>query len=76
MRLALEIEETCGSSLPATGPAKDGSLRGRLRSILRRRIHLRGRGRDHQRWPNLFFANTGQFSLKTAHTLASQPSRR
>jgi RNA-directed DNA polymerase len=56
----------------------DGYVRGRLRSILRRRIHLRGRsrGRDHQRWPNLYFANAGLFSLKTAHTLASQPSRR
>ena len=56
----------------------DGYVRGRLRSILRKRIHLRGhgRGRDHQRWPNLFFANHGLFSLKAAHQLACQSSRR
>lgn len=52
----------------------DGYVRGRLRSILRRRIHHRGR--DHPRWPNLYFAHAGLFSLKAAHPLASQPSRR
>ena len=56
----------------------DGFVRRRLRSILRRRIHLRGdgRGRDHQRWPNLFFAKRGLLSLFTAHQLACQSSRR
>ncbi len=34
----------------------DGWVRSRLRSILRKRAGLRGRGRgaDHQRWPNYF----------------------
>ena len=56
----------------------DGWLRGRLRSILRRRHRKRGRGRgkDHQLWPNHFFASQGLFSLKTAHALAVQSSRR
>ncbi|MBG7606552.1 MAG: hypothetical protein IZT59_00745 [Verrucomicrobia bacterium] len=36
----------------------DGWLRMRLRSILRKRRGLggRGRGRDHQRWPSRSFA--------------------
>jgi RNA-directed DNA polymerase len=47
----------------------DGWLRGRLRSILRKRAGRRGRGRgaDHSRWPNLFFADQGLFSLLAAH---------
>ena len=47
----------------------DGWLRMRLRSILRRRVHRagRGRGHDHQRWPNAFFAAQGLFSLSRAH---------
>jgi len=53
-------------------------IRRRLRSILRRRLGLRGpsRGRDHHRWPNLFFAKHGLYSLKTAHATACQSSRR
>jgi RNA-directed DNA polymerase len=41
-----------------TFPGLDGWTRMRLRSILRRRRHRKGRGRgsDHQRWPNAFFA--------------------
>lgn len=56
----------------------DGWVRMRLRSILRKRNGRRGRGRgsDHQRWPNAFFAEQGLFSLATAHRLACQPSRR
>lgn len=56
----------------------DGWIRGRLRGILRKRHGGRGRGRgsDHQRWPNRYFADLGLFSLKTAHRLASQSSRR
>lgn len=56
----------------------DAWLRMRLRSILRERLGLRGRGRgiDHQRWPNAFFTEHGLFSLKTAHVLACQSSRR
>ena len=56
----------------------DGWLRGRLRSILRKRRGHRGRGRgaDHQRWPNRFFADLQLISLTTAHASARQSSRR
>jgi len=52
----------------------DRWVRGRLRSILRKRAGRRGRGRgrDHQRWPNAFFAAQGYFSLEAAHTAACQ----
>lgn len=63
---------------PSPFPTLDSWIRMRLRSILRKRIGLRGRGRgrDHQRWPNEFFVRQGLFSLKTAHALAVQSSRR
>jgi RNA-directed DNA polymerase len=56
----------------------DAWIRMRLRSILRRNKHLRGRGRgrDHQRWPNAFFVEHGLFSLVTAHATAVQSSLR
>jgi RNA-directed DNA polymerase len=56
----------------------DQWIRMRLRSILRRRRGRsgRGRGRDHNRWPNAFFANQGLFSLVTAYRLTRQSSRR
>jgi RNA-directed DNA polymerase len=56
----------------------DSWIRGRLRSILRKRCKRRGRGRglDHQRWPNAFFAEQGLFSLANAHRLACQSSGR
>ena len=56
----------------------DGWLRMRLRSILRHRQGRRGRalGKDHHRWPNLFFAELGLFSFATAHAQARQSSRR
>jgi RNA-directed DNA polymerase len=56
----------------------DGWIRMRLRSILRKRMHKTGRGRgsDHHRWPNAFFAAQGLFSLKAAHALARQSSLR
>jgi len=52
----------------------DGWIRMRLRSILRRRLGRRGRGRgsDHQRWPNSFFSEHGLFSLVAAHGHARQ----
>jgi len=61
-----------------TFPALDGWVRMRLRSILRKRRCGRGRGRgaDHQRWPNAFFTEQGLISLTTAHVLDSQSSRR
>ena len=48
--------------------AMDGWIRARLRGILRKRMGLRGRGRgrDHQRWNNRYFANLGLFSLAAA----------
>jgi len=56
----------------------DGWVRMRLRSILRHRQGKRGRGRglDHHRWPNTFFAEHGLFSYITALDQARQPSRR
>jgi RNA-directed DNA polymerase len=56
----------------------DKWVRMRLRSILRRRHGRRGRGRglDHQRWPNAFFAELGLFSLATARALACRSSSR
>ena len=56
----------------------DGWVRGRLRSMLRKRRGLRGRGRgaDHQRWPNAYFHERGLFSLAAAHVSAIQSSRR
>lgn len=47
----------------------DQWTRGRLRSILRKRAGRKGRGRgtDHQRWPNAYFADQGLLSLHTAH---------
>lgn len=46
----------------------DGWIRMRLRSILRRHHGRRGRGRglDHQRYPNAWFRQAGLFSLKQA----------
>jgi RNA-directed DNA polymerase len=56
----------------------DGWIRMRLRSILRKRLGRkgRGRGRDHQLWTNKFFVDQGLFSLVTAHASACQSSRR
>lgn len=50
----------------------DGYIRGRLRSILRRRTRRRGKGqgRDHQKWPNAHFTAMGLISLKQAHQAA------
>jgi RNA-directed DNA polymerase len=52
----------------------DGYIRGRLRSILRRRAHRQGRGtgRDHQKWPNAYFTAMGLICLKQAHRAACQ----
>lgn len=56
----------------------DGWIRGRLRSILRKRAGRRGRGRgkDHQRWPNALFDEHGLYSLVAAHIRFVQSSRR
>ena len=52
----------------------DSWVRMRLRSILRKRLGRKGRGRgsDHQRWPNVFFSAQGLFSLVMAHVAARQ----
>lgn len=52
----------------------DGWIRGRLRSILRKRAGRsgRGRGQDHQRWPNAYFAAQRYYSLQTAFAAACQ----
>lgn len=57
-----------------TFPPLDSWVRMRLRSILRRRQHRKGRGggHDHQRWPNAYFAGHGLFSLTHAHATACQ----
>jgi RNA-directed DNA polymerase len=49
----------------------DGWVRGRLRSILRRRCKRKGRARglDHQRYGNRYFANLELFCLETAQEL-------
>jgi len=65
-------------SYRTTFPDVDKWVRMRLRSILRKRCHRRGRGRgaDHYRWPNVFFAAHGLYSLQTAHAAACQSSQR
>jgi RNA-directed DNA polymerase len=52
----------------------DGWVRQRLRTILRKRHKGSGRarGRDHQRWPNAYFAGLGLISLATARAKASR----
>jgi RNA-directed DNA polymerase len=53
----------------------DGFIRDRLRSILRRQNKRRGRARwtDQQRWPNIFFAERGLFSLAATHRRSVNP---
>jgi RNA-directed DNA polymerase len=55
----------------------DRWIRMRLRSILRKRRKMRGRGRgsDHQRWPNKFFAGAGLYSLSGAYLRSRQSAR-
>jgi RNA-directed DNA polymerase len=55
----------------------DQWIRQRLRSILRKRHKLSGRarGRDHQRWPNDFFAIRGLISLALAHVQAANAAK-
>jgi RNA-directed DNA polymerase len=52
----------------------DSWIRQRLRTILRKRHKSSGlaRGRDHQRWPNAYFAELGLISLTTARVKASR----
>jgi RNA-directed DNA polymerase len=52
----------------------DQWVRGRLRSIERKRHKLQGRarGRDHQRWPNAYFTLLGLISLASARKNVSR----
>jgi RNA-directed DNA polymerase len=53
----------------------DRFIRRRLRAVLRKHEKRPGQGhghRDHQRWPNRYFATQGLFSLFEARALASQ----
>jgi len=53
----------------------DGFVRRRLRALLRKRDKRPGFGRtpkDHQRWPNAFFAAQGLFTLQEAYERARQ----
>ena len=65
-------------SVKWTFPRLDGWLRGRIRSMLRKRHKRRGRacGWDHHRWRNAFFAEQGLYNLVAAHALACRSSRR
>ena len=65
-------------SLKYTFEMVDRLVRVRLRSILRKRAGLRGRGRgkDHQRWKNSYFEGMGLYSLKAAHAELCQSSSR
>jgi RNA-directed DNA polymerase len=61
-----------------TLPSMDRWIRMRLRSILRKRHGRNGRGRgsDHQRWPNDFFSKHRLFSLELARAVACRSSLR
>lgn len=61
-----------------TFPSMDQWVRRRLRSILRRRIGLKGisRGFDHRRWTNRFLREHGLFSLVEARRTLLQSSPR
>jgi RNA-directed DNA polymerase len=63
-------------SAPHVLESIDGYVRGRLRSVLRRRSKRKGRSReiDQYRWPNSFFSAVGLFSLKQAHAAARRSS--
>jgi RNA-directed DNA polymerase len=53
---------------------EDQWVRGRLRTMERKRHKLQGRarGRDHQRWPNAYFTRLGLISLALARRDASR----
>ena len=56
-------------------PPLDGFIRRRLRAILRKQDKHPGMGRcrvDHMRWPNVYFATMGLFTMTDARLSASQ----
>jgi RNA-directed DNA polymerase len=58
-------------------PPLDQWIRGRLRTIQRKRHKGKGRarGRDHQRWPNAYFAQLGLISLALFRAQAANARR-
>lgn len=55
--------------------ALDGLVRRRLRAILRKHLKRPGFGKclnDHRRWPNIYFAQAGLFTMHTALLEARQ----
>jgi len=56
----------------------DSWIRMRLRSILRKRHGGKGRGRgwDHYKWPNVYFAKLGLFSMTAARAQYAQSCKR
>jgi len=65
------------SLMDTTFKPLDEWIRMRLRSILRKRCGLRGRGRgrDHHRWPIAYFHELGLFSFVAAHASCRRPTR-
>ncbi|MBL8793744.1 MAG: hypothetical protein JNM56_07560 [Planctomycetia bacterium] len=61
--------EYFGHCSPTVYPDLDSWVRGRLRGLLRQRQGQpgRGRGADHQRWSNAYFAEPGLYSLSATH---------
>ena len=58
---------------PYVFKSTDGYVRRRLRAILRKQQKRPGMGhthKDHQRWPNAYFAGHGLFTMSEAHALA------
>jgi RNA-directed DNA polymerase len=55
----------------------DRWIRVRMRCILRKRAGRRGKGRglDHHRWPNSYFASLGVFDLEEARKLEHKSLR-
>lgn len=56
-------------------PKIDGFIRRRLRAMLRKQQKRAGMGRchaDHKRWPNVYFAELGLFTMTQARLQASQ----
>src|SRR5258707_14347646 len=64
------------NTVKTTSEPIDGYTRGRLRSILRKRLGKNGcgRGNDHHRWPNAYFSTSGLCSLIQAHAAACRSS--
>jgi len=56
-------------------PPLDKWVRGRLRTLQRKRHKGKGRarGRDHQRWPNAYFAELGLISMALVRAQAANP---